>query len=476
MSIVTHDPTERDTRPNTNLLSLLTNHLVLQHTAPHLTARDRLALGATSNDFRHLVHHSPGVFRHLDLSVVKAAKLDLSHSGEAWRNDQDDENVTEDDFYSRPLRGVFATLQRRDLLSDVQTLVLDGLSVTAELCNEIITNPAYNVRILSVRGVKNLNERGLRGVLKYACRPSRPAGTPKLKGLYIFTEPSRDSLSKKPATPAHGEEASSGAASGDLWYDVKGRVVQRDISAEWANTLIDCQGIIAFDAVLCTGPCHLNSTATGTVPAGNPWAAATVALPGCRGCGSAPEGLTSFHSAADKSQLPLLPDVPLLSSSLRAATFPTSTGMSFVARCSACVQDRHCATCNVWWCEACYTPPQSGLSAVADFEYGARKVHRSCLECGYGCNDCISRTQKCCTGCGGGYCITHNEGSTSTLCDWCSTRKRRAAASRRQHSPPTTKSQLAWATWMRTQNSIGEQRARERSFPREALRCLAARS
>ena len=59
-------------------------------------------------------------------------------------------------FYSGPLRGIFAMLQRRDLLSCVQTLVLDGLSVTADLCNEIIADPRYNVSFLYISGVKNL--------------------------------------------------------------------------------------------------------------------------------------------------------------------------------------------------------------------------------------------------------------------------------------------------------------------------------
>ncbi|KAK1449533.1 hypothetical protein CMEL01_08848 [Colletotrichum melonis] len=33
------------------------------------------------------------------------------------------------------------------------------------------------------------------------------------------------------------------------------------------------------------------------------------------------------------------------------------------------------------------------------------------------CHDCIDRTQRLCRGCCGGYCLVHNEGSTSTFCD-----------------------------------------------------------
>ena len=246
--------------------------------------------------------------------------------------------------------------------------MLDGLSVTADLCNEIIADPSYNVRLLSLRGVKNLNEPRLRLALKYACRPSRPAGTPKLKGLYIFSDPARD------------------AEDSDPWYDAKGRVIRRDVSLEWADTMVDCQGLIAFDAILCTGPRHFNSPATGTLPdpsiTGRPfpqWAVATDSLPGCEGCGAAPEGITAFDSSSDRAQLPLLPPVPSLSSSLKAATYPASPSPSFIARCSACLEDRHCATCNKWWCETCYAPPRVGEEPG----YATRKVWNGlCISCG----------------------------------------------------------------------------------------------
>lgn len=259
-------------------------------------------------------------------------------------------------YYTQPLRRIFAALQRRDLLSDVQTLVLDGMSVTAELCNEIITDPTYNVRLLSIRGAKNLNEHKLRAALKYACRPTRPTGMPKLKGLYLFTDPSRD-------------------ASEDPWYDVKGKIIHQQVPSEWADTLVDCQGIIAFDAVLCAGPRHLNSPAADMIASpGPPWAVATVALPGCAGCGTAPEGTTVFHPSADRTRLPLLPGAPLQSSSLKAATCPELETPSFIARCAPCLDDRRCATCEVWWCEACYTVP---FFAVAAFENGAKKVRNT---------------------------------------------------------------------------------------------------
>ncbi|KAF9880275.1 hypothetical protein CkaCkLH20_02229 [Colletotrichum karsti] len=376
--------------PATNLLNLLWNPLILSHTAPHLSVHDRLSLASTSRSFRDLVNHTPGVFRHLELTHVKSAQFDIDgidRGGEVWRNVQLDENLTEDDFYSGPLRGIFSIFRRRDILQDVQTLILDGLSVTAELCHEVINDPAYSVRILSVRGAKNLNERNLCRSLQYACRPSRPEGTPRLKGLYVFG--ARDSqLSPMTASGVSAAAAVSHAAQigagwnaksqqalssalrseGDDWYQKKGRVVTRHLVEEWANTLVDCHGIIAFDAVPCSGPHHINSPAYGKVkiPASaRHWAVATVALGGCAGCGAAPEGMT-VHEHTPASHRPLLSPPPMLTSSIKAATTPqpgTGPGStsSFVARCVDCLRERYCAGCNKWWCEECYQTPSAAI-------------------------------------------------------------------------------------------------------------------
>src|SRR5690606_1343885 len=81
-------------------------------------------------------------------------------------------------------------------------------------------------------------------------------------------------------------------SSGDSWWDVKGRQLKRPIPSEWANCLLSCSGVIAFDAILCQGPRHRNSHAAGNgnVFADQPAAVATYSLAGCEGCGKAPEG------------------------------------------------------------------------------------------------------------------------------------------------------------------------------------------
>lgn len=423
------------------LLNLLTNSLVLSHTAPYLSCYDVLNLAATSRAFRFLIYHTPQVFRRLELGNVKSAQFDVAvgidRGGETWRNVQLDENLTEEEyvvlanavaashpangpcfsysFYSGPLRGIFASLRRLDILREVQILCLDGLSVTADLVHDIITDPSFSVRILSIRGVKNLNEPKLRGALRYACRQSRPKGTPRLKGLYIFgakdaapePSPARESRSPSPlcstalvtawnnrsqkalkATLAEGQEA---------WYARRGQqLVSHRISPEWGSTLVACDGIIAFDSVLCTGPRHFNSPAWGTVniealnaAASGPsawipqYSVATHSLGGCASCGSAPEGWTVWGEEGDGRtnsggcstnvhRFPLLAPPPLHSASVRVAMCPTGQPVQpipsaasekqqqqarFIPRCFDCIRDRYCAGCHRWWCESCYLGP-----------------------------------------------------------------------------------------------------------------------
>lgn len=84
-----------------SLLQLLSNSLVLHQTTPYLPLASLLALGATSKEYKVLVHNTPNVFRHVDLTKVKSAQFEIAaidHGGEVWRNVQLDENVTEDEF------------------------------------------------------------------------------------------------------------------------------------------------------------------------------------------------------------------------------------------------------------------------------------------------------------------------------------------------------------------------------------------
>ncbi|KAF4459640.1 hypothetical protein FALBO_13597 [Fusarium albosuccineum] len=355
------------------LFDALFNSLVLRNTLPYLPVSGLLNLAATCRDLRYLLHETPGVFRHLDLTRVKTAHFgtdntEAERSLSVWRNVQLSEYLTEDDFYAGPLRGIFSTLRQRDILRDVQSLILDGLSVTAELCHEIINDPTYSVRMLSIRDVKNLNHGKLRAALAYACRTSRPEGAPRLKALYVFGSKEveapklpdsccgQNSISADWNHKSHKALSDSLHSEADAWWSRKGRMLSNAIDADWAQCLLACQGLIAFDAVLCQGPRHSNSPAFGKMrlrSACNP-AIATFAVGGCASCGKAPEGLSDAET--HPSSLPLLSPPPILSSSVQAATTPRPGHEAFAARCADCLRDRFCVTCNKWWCETCYQP------------------------------------------------------------------------------------------------------------------------
>ncbi|KAI8961323.1 hypothetical protein F5Y11DRAFT_230145 [Daldinia sp. FL1419] len=464
------------------LLNLLANSLVLHQTIPYLPISSLLNLAATSPSFRDLLlYRTPGIFRHLDLT-----RLRIKHSEDIWPNTSARDDITEDDFYSGPLRSIFKGIRRRDILHHVQTLVLDGLSVTAEFCNDILVDPTLRVRILSIRDVMNLNERKLMQSLRYACRSTRPDDTPRLKALYVFGAKDAPALPTPLIARQHGilpgvaninigvgwNQKSQHALNesiqneGDDWYHKRGRIIKKHIADGWAETLLDCREVIKFDAVLCTSPRHQNSSAFGRVPvsphgapsAESPWNVATFAVGGCASCGTAPEGFTVYGDSPPED-LPLLAPVPLHSSTIKAATCPKPNPRSegtegaggahkFVPRCLECIRERYCFSCDQWWCEACYqVPSRQQLSgqlvhivgqntSVAEHESAALepsnvkshetpKIKRSCWECEHNCLDCIANTQKLCRACGGGYCIIHYEGSTLTLCDWCSRRSGR---------------------------------------------------
>ena len=405
--------------PPVSLLGLLSNSLILFQTAPYISVSSLLALGATSKDFRTLIHNTRDVFRYLDLTQVKSAQIEIGsidHGGEIWRNVQLDENVTEDElvepctkgrtltersFYGGPLRGIFSSLRRKNILKDVQTLILDGLAAPVDIVAEIITNDSFNVRILSIREVQHLNERKLQQALLYAIRPSRPEGTPRLRCLYIFGPKDVVAVprSKKHVNicttgiapidtlPAYrGVMASLGAQIGaewnqksqealddeamrssHLWYGKSGKIFPRLISVDWASTIHACHGLISFDAVLCRGPSKILSDSEHS-SFHLPWRAATHALEGCSGCDSAPERFSKFCGSS-LEQFPLLAPVPLHSSTAKSARAPFQGDVEkkLLVRCIECLKDRYCESCHRWWCEDCYQGPAQDQNISNEF-------------------------------------------------------------------------------------------------------------
>jgi hypothetical protein len=365
----------------TSLEDVLSNNLVLDQMAPYLSVPSLMAVGATSRRLHALITQTPYVFRHLDLSRCQGAELSTI-------SQQENDTQTEDEIYSAPLKHIFNSLERRHILQDVRTLVLDGLSVPADLVADIILTDRFNVNILSIRECRNLNERKLMQVIQHAVRPTRPAGTPRVKGIYHFSPmheappvvarpkyrdwwSTRVGTSRSPSqTPSSSDEegASSPKKQQNEWYSPSGKVFKHSLEDGWAQVLQKCEGIIAFDATLCRGPRHdpdhynaINEDDTPAAPLLGP-AVATVALGprGCDGCHSSPEGPAIWGQSPDV-QFPMLSPPPLHSSSVATAKRPEllpGEHPVLIARCADCLTNRWCHRCNKWFCGNCLPNPQ----------------------------------------------------------------------------------------------------------------------
>ncbi|KAF3761593.1 hypothetical protein M406DRAFT_265221 [Cryphonectria parasitica EP155] len=405
------------------VLSILSNALVLSHVVDYLPIADTLNLAATSKTLQGLVCQTPHVVRRLDLGPIKSLHVesqerqhvDVREISERNVDLQVYEAVPKPEYVMRrnspcaPLRDAFNALRGRDLLRHVSTLVLDGLPVTVGLVHDIVFNSSIPMRILSLRRVKNLDEKKLCTMLRALISSSRPANTLQLQGLYILGGKKTKLL---PIDDTHA------------WYAREGvTTLSRPIEGEWASTMLACAGVISFDAVLCRGPAHPNSPAYGTINmAANP-TVAVHSMSGCANCGSAPEGWTVWGDFAgagaddETCRFPLLAPLPVHSSSIRAAKCPdgAQTASSqegfggdtqpkrFIARCARCAQNRCCQTCGRWWCENLF------LSQV--------HLNRDCWECGIQCHSCIRARERTCAVCNLGYCGLHIAGDVQGRCD-----------------------------------------------------------
>lgn len=319
-----------------------------------------------------------------------------------------DESLTEDEFYSGPLRGIFSKLSRKGVLTHVQVLILDRLSVTMELVSEIIQSDQFNVKILSIVECYNINERKLQALLRYVCRPSRSEGSPRLKGLYFFgpgrwLRPGRKEKSPS-SSVTEGVTTSEGAQLGastlkrnvgrpaynseywnpflaPLWkpLQIKGFV-------GWEQTLKECQSIISFDAMLCQSVYHdpVFQQQFPDLPHSSqnrPFAVLPLGTRGCDSCGRAPQ----FENGPPTLGKSSAKDFPLLSppphtANLAEAIWPTPFSREhsqLVISCKECMARRMCEQCSRWWCHDCYpksTPNSTGNYEIAPdggMEFGA---------------------------------------------------------------------------------------------------------
>ena len=306
-----------------SLIELLGNALILRHTSSYVGVNGLMSLSATSKKFRNLIFETPHVFQRIDLSdnkscistVQKGDKRNeklIASMLETQSVDGGAMECTLEEHLARPLDSILGHLTHLDLLKDVRTLILDGLAVpglflSALLCGEI----KNDIRLLSLRGVEELNEESLARCLRYLIRSSRPKNEPKLKGLYYFT-PVNNTTQKSnavqtatSATIIAGVMNSAGAQLGsglmgqdsmaqfdidamqgsdNTWYNTLGEVRMKESNQLWGDLLEACEGLIAFDATICR---HDRGTYDDPRPK-----VANIRLSGCQSCRSSPEGGT----------------------------------------------------------------------------------------------------------------------------------------------------------------------------------------
>jgi hypothetical protein len=268
-------------------------------------------------------------------------------------------------------------------------------SVTNDLVSDLVQS-TYNIRLLSIRQCPNINSSKLQQLLRYLCRPSRPEGTPRLQGLYIFGQPKsqnpHDSMlgpdvTANVVTGVLGSQgAQLGAAPGtrytaspgsvDPWYWTSNQVItppRRLQGTAWEETLQVCQGVISFDAVLCT---HMHADMAPVLheasrdflnekPGIPPLATVALGPGGCAGCGRPPHGAPVWGES-DLHEFPLLwppPTSGKLVDAVRPPPRRTADGkllpQRLIVSCPWCLTNRHCESCARWWCADCYNPKKS---------------------------------------------------------------------------------------------------------------------
>lgn len=367
--------------PPVSLLDLLSNDLILRHTSPYIGITSLVSLAATSKTFKSLVHDTPQVFQHVDLygiSTLMGFEQYLSF----------DEPMLQliDHSYTQTMLFVFTILENRNWIHDVRTLILDGLFVPIKIIKDLLCNERYQIRLLSLRGAYRLDIDELMRILRHLIRPSRPNGTPKLRGIYLFGQPNRtqevyEFNHVKDRPQAIGITTSVGAQLGagshvdygltdlrklpedpyrDSPYGAPGPwnvLTSIWVSHEWPDSqpeiLEACAGLISFDAVLCR---HDRESVLDPRPE-----FATVRLTGCMSCGTCPEG-PAYPGASPADHLPLLSPPPWHSSKVEVAQRMNTYGQPYpplILRCRTCLKDRWCERCNAFWCESCYTIPNN---------------------------------------------------------------------------------------------------------------------
>ena len=286
--------------PSPSLADLLRNRLIFHQISPYLDITTLLSLAATSKGLRCLVYQTPQAFQYLDLSTTcqKLGSYGLTYG--------------RDGCYSKPLNDALIILGKYSVLQSVRTLILDGVNVPSNYLLDLLNSRINQIRILSLRRVGMLSDDQFQRILRHIIRPSRPSPQdwPKLRAVYWFGDTSSTVDTQKDAKHmpnkawSDGITMRSGARLGagsqtpgtvtteadpyaqSVYSSIGACIKRRELQSldEWAIVLNNCQGIIAFDMVLCSHD-SLHPLTLDPTPK-----LATIRLSGCEICGSCPEG------------------------------------------------------------------------------------------------------------------------------------------------------------------------------------------
>ncbi|KAK6496943.1 hypothetical protein TWF481_001924 [Arthrobotrys musiformis] len=352
------------------LVSVLSNNLIFNLIIPRIPIQSLLALLSTSHAIRSLLKSSPDTFRYLDFTSLPIANVDrtpLDRGGISWRAERMDEALTEEEFFSGPLRGIFYSLKQLKILQNVSTLILDEMPVTIDILEEIMldTTGNFNVRILSVRECffKSNHPRAetkkIFQLIESAVTRPKP---PRLKALYLFGAANPATYFDRVDERDEAEQLLPGPVKHlpeDPWYLPLGTshrpIIQSPFwfKSGFVKTMENAEGVMKFDFILCRGPSHdprysekRRLADLASFPLGF----------GCMNCGTSPEG-PGVYGKTPSGWLPLLAPPPITTSSVEAACRPPigpdGKYPELYARCFLCIIDRRCVECRKWICENC---------------------------------------------------------------------------------------------------------------------------
>jgi len=449
-------------------------HAVLEYILPNLPPQTVLSLALVSKSFHHLLFppaassstkHTLRPWRYLNLGESYTAPLPVKEVSQTL-------SLLPSPPPSPPPSPTLTfgihpetILQKPYILSNVRTLILDGLpSVTAPFLEALFksgdhpgnANPSHKIQILSIRACPRLEDMALAtSVLRMQEFPS------SLRGIYYFSDPDMDFVT--PSTG--GTDVFITAKMERTLNSAKRRGEFPALWGWWVATMEFLRGKVAFDAEVCRGKAHF-------LEAGG-WTRRDMVVTsmrltkGCAGCGAHPKSEDYHHHIeqtwgsgygdGDSCEV-VFPPAPIYSSSLASAKSDMHLrrgGGRVALRCTECLGKRYCRGCGKWWCTPCterpMQQPQSNEQPLAATRALQRRqvVTKDCFECGFLCGECTSLSTRRCANCRGCYCIlqyvppapanspgqaltgSRSEQADSQHCEWCisSTSHRRGSVS-----------------------------------------------